>query len=171
LFTGYRWYDARDLPVAFPFGHGLGYTEFSWGEPSLGEVPTVVDLESGATLLVTVPVTNIGDRAGSEVVQCYVAPLAPRLTRPVRELQGFAKVRLEPGESADVVVGLGHRAFAYWDPGDPGHSQRSSRSPVAAGQGVASRDEPGWHIDPGSCELHIGLSSADIRAIIPLDLQ
>ena len=171
LFTGYRWYDARDLPVAFPFGHGLGYTEFSWGEPSLGEVPTVVDLESGATLLVTVPVTNIGDRAGSEVVQCYVAPLAPRLTRPVRELQGFAKVRLEPGESADVVVGLGHRAFAYWDPGDPGQSQRSSRSPVAAGQGMASRDEPGWHIDPGSCELHIGPSSADIRAIIPLDLQ
>ena len=121
--------------------------------------------------MVTVPVTNVGDRAGSEVVQCYVAPLAPRLTRPVRELQGFAKVRLEPGESTDVVVVLGHRAFAYWDPGDPGYSQRSSKSPVAAGQGVASRDEPGWHIDPGSCELHIGLSSADIRAIIPLDLR
>ena len=171
LFTGYRWYQARRLPVAFPFGHGLGYTEFSWGEPSLGEVPTITEMEAGATVTVTVPVTNDGDRAGSEVVQCYVAPLATRLSRPVSELQGFAKVRLEPGGSADVVVVLDHRAFAYWDPGDPGHSERSARSPVASGQGVAPRDEPGWHVDPGPCELHIGRSSADIRAILPLDLR
>jgi beta-glucosidase len=128
-------------------------------------------MEAGATVTVTVPVTNDGDRAGSEVVQCYVAPLATRLSRPVSELQGFAKVRLEPGGSADVVIVLDHRAFAYWDPGDPGHSERSARSPVASGQGVAPRGEPGWHVDPGPCELHIGRSSADIRAILPLDLR
>ena len=87
LFTGYRWYEARRLPVAFPFGHGLGYTTFRWGEPSLDEIPSIAELEAGATVTVTVPVTNSGDRAGSEVVQCYVAPTAPRLTRPVRELQ------------------------------------------------------------------------------------
>jgi beta-glucosidase len=170
LFTGYRWYEARRLPVAFPFGHGLGYTSFTWGEPSLGEIPSIAELEAGATVTVSVPVTNDGDRAGSEVVQCYVAPTAPRLTRPVRELQGFAKVRLEPGGSADVVVVLDHRAFAYWDPGDPGHSERSSRVPVAAGQGSGPRDEPGWHVDPGTYELHMGRSSADIRHVVAVDL-
>ena len=170
LFTGYRWYEARRLPVAFPFGHGLGYTSFTWGEPSLGEIPSIAELEAGATVTVTVTVTNDGDRAGSEVVQCYVAPTAPRLTRPVRELQGFAKVRLEPGGSADVVVVLDHRAFAYWDPGDPGHSERSSRAPVAAGQGSGPRDEPGWHVDPGTYELHMGRSSADIRHVVAVDL-
>jgi beta-glucosidase len=170
LFTGYRWYEARRLPVAFPFGHGLGYTSFTWGEPSLGEIPSIAELEAGATVTVTVPVTNDGDRAGSEVVQCYVAPTAPRLTRPVRELQGFAKVRLEPGGSADVVVVLDHRAFAYWDPGDPEYSERSSRVPVAAGQGSGPRDEPGWHVDPGTYELHMGRSSADIRHVVAVDL-
>ena len=170
LFTGYRWYEARRLPVAFPFGHGLGYTSFTWGEPSLGEIPSIAELEAGATVTVTLPVTNDGDRAGSEVVQCYVAPTDPRLTRPVRELQGFAKVRLEPGGSADVVVVLDHRAFAYWDPGDPGHSERSSRVPVAAGQGSGPRDEPGWHVDPGTYELHMGRSSADIRYVVAVDL-
>ena len=170
LFTGYRWYEARRLPVAFPFGHGLGYTSFTWGEPSLGEIPSIAELEAEATVTVTVPVTNDGDRAGSEVVQCYVGPTAPRLTRPVRELQGFAKVRLEPGGSADVVVVLDHRAFAYWDPGDPGHSERSSRVPVAAGQGSGPRDEPGWHVDPGTYKLHMGRSSADIRHVVAVDL-
>ena len=170
LFTGYRWYEARRLPVAFPFGHGLGYTTFRWGEPSLDEIPSIAELEAGATVTVTVPVTNSGDRAGSEVVQCYVAPTAPRLTRPVRELQGFAKVRLEPGGSADVVIQLDHRAFAYWDPGDPGHSERLSRVPVAAGQGSGPRDEPGWHVDPGTYELHMGRSSADIRHVVAVDL-
>jgi beta-glucosidase len=170
LFTGYRWYEARRLPVAFPFGHGLGYTSFTWGEPSLGEIPSIAELEAEATVTVTVPVTNDGDRAGSEVVQCYVGPTTPRLTRPVRELQGFAKVRLEPGGSADVVVVLDHRAFAYWDPGDPGHSARSSRVPVAAGQGSGPRDEPGWHVDPGTYELHMGRSSADIRHVVAVDL-
>jgi beta-glucosidase len=170
LFTGYRWYEARRLPVAFPFGHGLGYTSFTWGEPSLGEIPSIAELEAGATVTVTLPVTNDGDRAGSEVVQCYVAPTDPRLTRPVRELQGFAKVRLEPGGSADVVVVLDHRAFAYWDPGDPGHSERSSRVPVAAGQGSGPRGEPGWYVDPGTYELHMGRSSADIRYVVAVDL-
>ena len=170
LFTGYRWYEARRLPVAFPFGHGLGYTSFTWGEPSLGEIPSIAELEAEATVTVTVSVTNDGDRAGSEVVQCYVGPTAPRLTRPVRELQGFAKVRLEPGGSADVVVVLDHRAFAYWDPGDPGHSARLSRVPVAAGQGSGPREEPGWHVDPGTYELHMGRSSADIRHVVAVDL-
>ena len=170
LFTGYRWYEARRLPVAFPFGHGLGYTTFRWGEPSLDEIPSIAELEAGATVTVTVPVTNSGDRAGSEVVQCYVAPTSPRLTRPVRELQGFAKVRLEPGGSADVVIQLDHRAFAYWDPGDPGHSERLSRVPVAAGQGSGPRDEPGWHVDPGTYELHMGRSSADTRHMVAVHL-
>ena len=65
----------------------------------------------------TVPVTNSGSRAGSEVVQCYVAPASPRLARPPKELKAFAKVRLEPGETTAVELVLDDRAFAYWDPG------------------------------------------------------
>ena len=63
-----------------------------------------------------------------------------------------------------------HRAFAYWDPGDPGHSERSSRVPVAAGQGSGPRDEPGWHVDPGTYELHMGRSSADTRHMVAVHL-
>ncbi|MEE1563451.1 MAG: glycoside hydrolase family 3 C-terminal domain-containing protein [Acidimicrobiales bacterium] len=171
VFVGYRWYEARDIEVAYPFGHGLGYTTFSWGDVRLGEVPSAAELADGATVTATVAVANVGDRPGSEVVQCYVAHLDPVFARPPQELRGFAKVHLEPGETIDVSIELDHRAFAYWDPADPGYTDRNHRVPVAAGGGhVGHREEAGWYADPGDYEVRLGTSSADIRAVLELTL-
>jgi beta-glucosidase len=170
LFTGYRWYEARDIDVAFPFGHGLSYTRFEWGTPTVDGPDTVAELEAGRPVVVTVQVRNVGDRAGSEVVQAYVESDAPRLSRPARELRGLAKVRLEPGEEQVVELVLDHRAFTYWDPGDPSFADRTSGAPVAAGAGVERRTVAGWVVDPGSHRIHLGASSADTRAVATVDL-
>ena len=170
LFTGYRWYEARGIDVAFPFGHGLSYTRFEWGTPVVDGPATVADLEAGRPVVVTVPVRNVGDRAGSEVVQAYVGCDAPRLSRPLRELRGLAKVRLAPGEERRVELVLDHRAFAYWDPGDPTHAERADSSPVAAGAGQERRTDAGWVVDPGIHRIHLGASSADTRAVVEFPL-
>jgi beta-glucosidase len=109
LFIGYRWYDARDLDPQFPFGHGLGYTTWAVDGPTL-----TGDIAGGVT--VQVPVRNTGERSGSTVVQVYVEPLGDGPRRPVRTLQGFAKVHLSPGERLTAEVWLPERAFASWDP-------------------------------------------------------
>ncbi|MBC8365245.1 MAG: glycoside hydrolase family 3 C-terminal domain-containing protein [Actinobacteria bacterium] len=172
VFVGYRWYQARGIDVAYPFGHGLGYTTFEWGGSRLGEIPSAAALADGATVAATVTVTNTGDRAGSEVVQCYVAHLDPVVARPPQELRGFAKVHLEPGERTEVAIELDHRAFAYWDPADPGYADRNHRVPVAAGGGhVGHRGEAGWYADPGDYEVRLGVSSADIRTVLALTLE
>ena len=173
VFVGYRWYTARDIPVRFPFGHGLGYTTIGWGAARLSQVPSVAALDDGAALTVTVDLTNSGVRAGTEVVQCYVAPSAPALARPPMELRGFAKVFIEPGETVEAVIRLGHRAFAYYDPADPTWAERSTRQPVAAGgggSGAGHRPQPGWYADAGDYELLLGASSADIRIVLPVHL-
>ena len=115
LLIGYRWYDTRELPVRYPFGHGHGYTTFEWGAPVLSRDSFAL----GGTLTVEVPLTNTGERRGAEVVQCYVAPPAGLLFRPAHELRAFAKVWAEPGETVVARLELGDRAFAYWDPGSP----------------------------------------------------
>ena len=111
IFIGYRWYEARKLPVQFPFGHGLSYTSFAYGPVELSSGR----LMQGDTLRVRIPVTNTGDRAGSEVVQLYVHHRSSAVRRPPKELKAFAKVHLEPGETKDVELRLDSRAFAFWD--------------------------------------------------------
>ncbi|MBT2498042.1 glycoside hydrolase family 3 C-terminal domain-containing protein [Agromyces sp. ISL-38] len=107
LFVGYRWYDARDLEVSFPFGHGLSYTTFAY---------TDVAVTTDATgLAVRVTVTNTGDRAGAEVVQVYTSLPGSAVVRAPRELKGFAKVALAAGESREVVVQVRREDLAYWD--------------------------------------------------------
>jgi beta-glucosidase len=161
LLVGYRWYESRHLPVRFPFGHGLSYGQIEIGVPRLSS-------EShgpGGLLTVDVPVQNVGDRVGSEVVQCYVEPCESRLFRPCRELRAFAKVRLEPGESSVVTLALDDRAFAYWDPADHAFDSLTARphaapSLVPAGGGHPRRSEAGWYVDAGRYLLQIGRSSA-----------
>jgi beta-glucosidase len=165
---GYRWYDARTLPVRFPFGHGLSYATFEIGTPALSSTTFV----SGSPITVSVSVANTGDRRGCEVVQCYVAPASARLTRPPKELKGFAKVTLDPGESTTVTIELDDRSFAYWDPGDPARGElaaRLSASPLAR---TMSREvtEPGWRVDPGRYSLHIGRSSSDIAHVSAVEV-
>jgi beta-glucosidase len=158
VLVGYRWYDARSIAPAFAFGHGLSYTEFELGTPRL----STTELRPDESLIVDVDVTNVGARAGSEVVQCYVASHDARVIRPPKELAAFAKVALEPGETETVTFELGPRAFAYWQPAvdepPPGESL-----PFL----MLSRTEPapprGWRVDPGSYHVCVGRSSTDIR--------
>jgi beta-glucosidase len=159
LFIGYRWYGSRHMPVLFPFGHGLSYTSFDIGAPQL----STASAERGATVRVTVPVTNTGERTGSQVVQCYVRPRQARLVRPDIELKAFGKVTLEPGESAIVHLELDERAFAYWDPAQPEwpelRAATAATLPMLATQ--QRRTEPGWTVDAGDYEIVIATSAAD----------
>jgi beta-glucosidase len=169
VLVGYRWYEARRLPVRFPFGHGLSYTSFDIGAP----VVRGSSVAPGETITVDVPVTNTGTRAGSEVVQCYVAPAmrgGPRLTRPPKELKAFAKVRLEPGETTTVQLTLDERAFAYWDPGAPQRRSLRERTPFGPRTADDFTEVAGWRVDPGRYDLHVGRSSADIAHVAPVDL-
>ncbi|MDV9197984.1 glycoside hydrolase family 3 C-terminal domain-containing protein [Streptomyces sp. Wh19] len=107
LFVGYRWYDARDIPVTFPFGHGLSYTSFSYDG---------LELRSAADgITASVTVTNTGERAGREVAQFYVAKPGSSVARPPQELKGHAVVTLAPGDSERVTVLLDRQDLAYWD--------------------------------------------------------
>jgi beta-glucosidase len=158
VFVGYRWYASRKLPVRFPFGHGLSYTTFAIGAPTVtGDVDA---------LTVTVPVTNTGDRSGSEVVQLYVAPPRSRIPRPALELRAFAKVVLEPGESSSVTLELDRRAFARWEPAFIDHDEHVRRGLVPSGP-AAGR----WVVDPGTYEVLIGRSSEDLAHRIPVDVD
>ena len=100
---GYRWYESRNIDVSFPFGHGLSYTSFEIGAPVLS-TPTI---EPGGSITVRIPVTNTGSRPGTEIVQLYVAPKDPGAFRPPKELKGFAKASLTPGESTILEIELG----------------------------------------------------------------
>ncbi len=107
LYVGYRFHDASGVAPLFPFGHGLGYTQFEYSGVKVAPV--------GAGWDVTVAIKNAGKRAGSEVVQIYVRDVVSTAYRPVKELKGFAKVHLAPGASQKVTVSLDRRAFAVWD--------------------------------------------------------
>ena len=131
-FVGYRFHDMAGVPARFPFGHGLSYTTFEYTGISVEQV--------GDTTEVRLTVTNVGGRAGAEVVQCYVRPPTTVIRRPDKELRDFVKVRLGPGESIAVTMELGARAFARYD--------------VAADN---------WVIDAGEYEMLVGASSVDIR--------
>jgi beta-glucosidase len=137
LFAGYRWYDKRDIRPRVPFGHGLSYTTFDYGEI---EVPETV--RQGETVTVTIPVTNSGDRQGMETVQLYLGNPACRLMRPVKELRGFRKIDLSPGETRIVEFSLDDRLLAFWDP-----------------------EVGNWAVEPGGYEMQVGASSRDIRAV------
>ncbi len=134
LFVGYRWYDARGLDVAFPFGHGLSYTTFAYGQAAAA-VAVDGDLE------VRVTVTNTGDRAGREVVQVYTSLPGGAAQRAVRELKAFASVALEPGESREVVLTVRRADLAFWD-------IRTDR----------------WVVEGGEYRVEVAASSRDLRA-------
>lgn len=129
----YLYFDGCPL---YPFGHGLSYTTFSYSGLRLD--PPEVDLDG--TLTVTVQVTNTGTRPGTEVVQCYTGPVAPRRPRPRGALAGFTRLSLAPGETGPAELRVPVSALAYWD--------------VAAGR---------MTVDPGEYLIKVGSSSASIR--------
>jgi len=136
LLIGHRWFDRQGIEPAFPFGHGLGYTTWAFGDSTL--VGSIDD----DTLEVEVQVRNTGARAGTTVVQCYVEPLQPLDGRPIRTLQGFAKVTLDAGQHATVRIALPRRAFQRWD--------------------ASIRD---WARVDGDHVVHVGWSSRDLVAV------
>ncbi|KJL27434.1 Thermostable beta-glucosidase B [Microbacterium azadirachtae] len=140
ILVGYRWYDARDMSVAYPFGHGLSYTAFAYGEISAA-VTASGDIE------VTVPVTNTGSRDGREVVQVYVAPVASVVERAPRELKAFASVEIAAGATADVVLTVRREDLAYWD-------IRVDR----------------FVVEGGSYRVEVGASSRDLRGTVTIDV-
>ena len=109
LLVGYRWFDARNVEPLFPFGFGLSYTTFTYGNLKVAG-------DGGATATVECEITNSGAREGAEVVQVYLQPKHPGVLRPVKELKGFAKIDLKPGETKKVSVPLNGRSFAYYSP-------------------------------------------------------
>jgi beta-glucosidase len=144
LFIGYRYYDATDTPVLFPFGHGLSYTTFSYSDPRT----TASRFKDIDGITVTVDVTNTGKVAGKEIAQVYVHDQKSALARPFKELKGFAKVELRPGETRTVSIPLDYRSFAYYH---PSYKQ--------------------WITEDGDFDILIGASSADIRQRIAVHLQ
>ncbi len=169
VLVGYRWYESRGLDVAFPFGHGLSYSTFEIGPPGLSATTFV----RGEALTVSVPVTNVGSRPGTEVVQVYVAPGAPKVFRPAKELKAFAKVALEPGESTVVHVELTDRSFARWAVADPTYAALLARQSTDAAwmPPPTGLDPQGWIVDAGTYDLHIGRSSADVTSVVSITVE
>lgn len=141
IFVGYRYYDKKKMDVLFPFGHGLSYTTFEYSNLRLSQT----EMTDQDTLKVTVTATNTGARAGKTVVQLYVGDPESTVLRPVRELKGFEKVELQPGESKDVTFLLDKRAFAYWN-----------------------EELHDWHVETGEFVIELGQSSRaiDVRGTV-----
>lgn len=134
-FVGYRYYDKKNIEPLFPFGYGLSYTAFEYSDLNINK-KEMLDTE---TVTVSVKVKNIGDMTGKEVVQLYVRDVESSVIRPEKELKGFEKVELKPGEEKTVVFELDKRAFAYYN-----------------------TDIKDWHVETGEFEILIGKSSRDI---------
>ena len=135
VFVGYRYYDKKEAEVLFPFGHGLSYTSFAFSDLILDKT----EMDDTDTLNVSVRVKNTGSRAGKTVVQLYVCDKQSTPIRPIRELKGFEKTALEPGEEKEVRFTLNKRAFAYWN-----------------------TEIHDWHVETGEFFIEIGASSRDI---------
>ncbi|KAL4756904.1 beta-glucosidase H [Aspergillus foveolatus] len=116
IYVGYRYYEKAQLPPLFPFGHGLSYTTFAREKLEINTSPEKDKLQDGEPITARVTVTNTGKVAGAETVQLWVVPPPTEVNRPVRELKGFAKVYLEPGESKDVEIVVEKKlATSWWD--------------------------------------------------------
>jgi beta-glucosidase len=136
LYVGYRYYDAKDIAPLFPFGFGLSYTTFEYGDLALSKT----ELAPGEALQLTFTVKNTGQVPGAETAQVYLRDVESRLHRPLKELKAFTKLTLQPGETQTASITLDPQALAYYDP-----------------------SLPGWVAEPGAFEVLVGASSQDIR--------
>jgi beta-glucosidase len=144
IFVGYRWHEKMDIEPLFAFGHGLSYTEFAYGEAKLSSK----SIKDGKSVTVSVPITNTGSVAGAEVVQIYDHDCEASVERPAKELKGFDKVYLQPGETKTVKIELGPDAFRFFDD-----------------------KEMKWNAEPGKFEILAGSASNDIRTKAVLTLK
>ncbi|WP_240464845.1 glycoside hydrolase family 3 C-terminal domain-containing protein [Paraferrimonas sp. SM1919] len=136
VLIGHRWFEAKNLPMLFPFGHGLSYSSFDYSDLKLSK--SSVNAVEGLT--VTVNITNTSQRDGEEIVQLYLSDLESSVVQPVKALKGFTKVALKAGETKQVTLQLTKRDFAFWD--------------------VNSND---WKVEPGAFTVSVGASQMDIK--------
>jgi beta-glucosidase len=140
IYVGYRHFDKADLEVSYPFGYGLSYTDFEFTRMN-------VTLEND-TIHVAIVVQNIGEKAGKEVIQIYVAKPNTSIDRPVQELKAFAKTKnLKPGETENVVVHIPVHELSYWN-----------------------EEASGWKIEKGTYKIRSGASSRDIRLFEEIEI-
>lgn len=145
IFVGYRWTDKqKKVKPLFPFGHGLSYTTFEYSKPTADAKTMSAD----GTLTVKVNVKNTGTREGQEVVQLYISDKQSSLPRPIKELKGFQKIKLAPGEEKEVTFTIEKEALSFFD--DTKHA---------------------WVAEPGKFEAVIAASAADIRGVVPFELK
>ena len=145
IFVGYRWTDKqKKVKPLFPFGHGLSYTTFEYGKPTADSKTMPAD----GTLTVKVTVKNTGTREGQEIVQLYLSDKKSSLPRPVKELKGFKKVKLSPGEETEVTFTIDKEALSYFD--DTRHA---------------------WIAEPGKFEAIIAASATDIKGVVSFELK
>ena len=144
ILVGYRWHDTKKVPALFPFGHGLSYTTFTYGKP----VASAKAMAADGTLTVTVAVKNTGSIAGKEIVQLYVGDDKCSVLRPVKELKHFAKVALAPGEEKNVTFTLTPDDLKLYD-----------------------EASAAWKYEPGKFKAYVCASSADVRGVVPFEMQ
>ena len=143
IYVGYRWYDIHG-GVLFPFGHGLSYTTFEFGEPRIDKK----SMKQDGTVTVTVPVKNTGSVAGAEVVQLYITDVEASVGRPAKELKGFAKVALEPGQKADVSFAIDKDALSFFD-----------------------ADKHAWVAEKGTFRALVAASAQDVKGTVEFELK
>lgn len=151
VFVGYRYYTSREMPVLFPFGHGLSYTTFEYSNLKINNIENrlkKIYVRESDWIKVTVDVSNTGNRTGKDVVQLYVSAKDSKVIRPVRELRGFEKVELQPGETKTVSFELDSRAFAYWN-----------------------KDISDWYVETGAYEIQIGKNAQEILLSVEVEVE
>lgn len=144
ILVGYRWHDTKKVPALFPFGHGLSYTTFTYGKP----VASAKAMAADGTLTLTVAVKNTGSVAGKEIVQLYIGDDKCSVLRPVKELKHFAKVALAPGEEKNVTFTLTPDDLKFYD-----------------------EASAAWKYEPGKFKAYVCASSADVRGVVPFEMQ
>ena len=144
VYIGYRWYATKEIPVQFPFGHGLSYTDFEYSNAKASRT----SMKADGTLKVSVDVQNTGDCDGAEIVQLYVADPESSIDRPAKELKGFEKVWLKAGEKKTVTFEINAEDLSYFD-----------------------AEKHAWVAEPGEYDILLGSSSEDVRAAVSFLLK
>ena len=145
IFVGYRWADKqKKVKPLFAFGHGLSYTTFEYGQAMTDKKEMAMD----EVLTITVPVTNTGNREGAEVVQLYISDLKSSLPRPIKELKGFQKIKLAPGETKEVTFTIAKDALSFYDDA-----------------------QQAWIAEPGKFEAIVAASATDIKSKVVFNLK
>ena len=144
ILVGYRWFDTKGLPVVYPFGYGLSYTTFNYSNLNTDKKT----YDQADTILATFTLTNTGDREGAEVAQLYVSDPVCSVMRPVKELKGFKKVFLKPGESRRITLDIPVSSLAFY-----------------------SEAQSQFVVEPGEFILQLGASTSDIKQKISIDVK